>query len=434
MRSEKVEIKKLGINGEGIGYINKKICFVNNALPGETVEVEIVEDNRKYLKGKVTKILVKSSDRMHADCDQYSQCLGCSLLHFNYGQQLSYKKQMIRDAFAKYSEADAFKLPIYDIVPSLLDKGYRSVVSLPIAYFKGKVHAGIYQRESKYLTLMDHCPMHDDLINKTLVKIEDILNAHKVRDYNDKVKKGLRFIRLKNIDGAIFVLLVTGEDGISEDVTKEIANIEEVKSIHFTINTTRYQDFDMQGFKKIYGVSTLPYECLGKKYVFSAKSEYPTYPKMEEKKIEILKSMIKENAHVLSINCGVGLLENAIDNDVVGVDSKKEHIKDASDNAHFLRKENAKFVCKNIDEAVVSLCKKNHFDVAVLRCEGLSDAIKQSMILSRVNEILYVTSHASALAKDYEDLKKYYHLESITPLDMYPHQSKLEMIARFVKN
>ena len=274
----------------------------------------------------------------------------------------------------------------------------------------------------------------DELINKTLVKIEDILNAHKVRDYNDKVKRGLRFIRLKNIDGAIFVLLVTGEDGISEDVTKEIANIEEVKSIHFTINTTRYQDFDMQGFKKIYGVSTLPYECLGKKYVFSAKSEFPTYPKMEEKKIEILKSMIKEDANVLSINCGVGLLENAIVNDVVGIDSKKEHIKDASDNAHFLRKENVKFVCKNIDEAVVSLCKKNHYDVAVLRSEGLSEAIKQSMILSRVNEIIYVTSHASSLAKDYEDLKKYYHLESITPLDMYPNQAKLEMIAHFVKN
>ena len=49
----------MGINGEGIGYINKKICFVNNALPGETVEVEIIEDNRKYLKGKVNKVLVK---------------------------------------------------------------------------------------------------------------------------------------------------------------------------------------------------------------------------------------------------------------------------------------------------------------------------------------------------------------------------------------
>ena len=57
MRKEQVEIKKLGINGEGIGYINKKICFVQNALPGEMVEVEIIEDNRKFLTGKVLKTM-----------------------------------------------------------------------------------------------------------------------------------------------------------------------------------------------------------------------------------------------------------------------------------------------------------------------------------------------------------------------------------------
>ena len=44
MRKERVEIKKLGINGEGIGYIHKKICFIQDALPGEIVDVEIVQE------------------------------------------------------------------------------------------------------------------------------------------------------------------------------------------------------------------------------------------------------------------------------------------------------------------------------------------------------------------------------------------------------
>ena len=35
-----VEIKKLGINGEGIGYIDRKIVFVPGALPQEEVIVE----------------------------------------------------------------------------------------------------------------------------------------------------------------------------------------------------------------------------------------------------------------------------------------------------------------------------------------------------------------------------------------------------------
>ena len=55
MRTERVEIKKLGINGEGIGYIEKKICFIQDALPGEIVDVEIIERTRQFTKGKVVR-------------------------------------------------------------------------------------------------------------------------------------------------------------------------------------------------------------------------------------------------------------------------------------------------------------------------------------------------------------------------------------------
>ena len=44
-----VEIKKMGINGEGIGYINRKVVFVKGALLGETVEVDAQQyKNKNY--------------------------------------------------------------------------------------------------------------------------------------------------------------------------------------------------------------------------------------------------------------------------------------------------------------------------------------------------------------------------------------------------
>ena len=36
-----ITIKRLGINGEGIGYYKRQAIFVDNALPGEVVEVKI---------------------------------------------------------------------------------------------------------------------------------------------------------------------------------------------------------------------------------------------------------------------------------------------------------------------------------------------------------------------------------------------------------
>lgn len=50
-----VEIKKLGINGEGIGYIDRKIVFVPGALPQEEVIVEIIKQTRTYSEGNYYK-------------------------------------------------------------------------------------------------------------------------------------------------------------------------------------------------------------------------------------------------------------------------------------------------------------------------------------------------------------------------------------------
>ena len=59
-----VEIKKLGINGEGIGYIDRKIVFVPGALPQEEVIVEIIKQTRTYSEGKLLQVVKPAQDRV----------------------------------------------------------------------------------------------------------------------------------------------------------------------------------------------------------------------------------------------------------------------------------------------------------------------------------------------------------------------------------
>lgn len=430
MKNEEVEIKKLGINGEGIGYVNKKICFIQNALPGEIVEIEVIENNPKFMKGQVVKTMKASPDRVLSFCKEDHFCQGCSLTSLAYQQHLPHKKGILKDALKKYTEFDVEKLPIKATIPAVKTKGYRQVVSLPVTYFKGKVQVGIYQRESKYLTFMNQCPMQDELINDCLVKIENILNEHKVRDYNDKVKKGLRFMRIRNIAGHVQVLFVTGTDGISPEVVEDVAKIDVVKSIFYTVNTTRYQEFEMQGFSKLYGHSTMSYEYCGEKYLYSMKSEFPMNPEMETMKLDIIRSFISPEASVLSLGCGIGLLELSLNNQIVAIDEKNYHIKDANDNAKFMRKENVTFLCRPINEGTIQQCKKKQFDYLIVRQSELTHAIRQSAILSKIKNIIYVSDHPSVLAKDIEELKKYYIVETIIPMDTYPYTSKIDTIVK----
>ena len=51
-----IKIEKLGINGEGVTYIDGKVCFVKGALPEDVIEVKIKKDKKKYMEGELVNI------------------------------------------------------------------------------------------------------------------------------------------------------------------------------------------------------------------------------------------------------------------------------------------------------------------------------------------------------------------------------------------
>ena len=49
-------IRKLGIEGQGIGYFKHKVCFVPGALPDEVVVAEVTAIHPRYLEAKIHKL------------------------------------------------------------------------------------------------------------------------------------------------------------------------------------------------------------------------------------------------------------------------------------------------------------------------------------------------------------------------------------------
>ena len=88
-----VEIKKLGINGEGIGYIDRKIVFVPGALPQEEVIVEIIKQTRTYSEGELLQVVKPSKDRVTPKCRSYDNCQGVYDVAFKLFQAVECKKR-----------------------------------------------------------------------------------------------------------------------------------------------------------------------------------------------------------------------------------------------------------------------------------------------------------------------------------------------------
>lgn len=91
----KVIIEKLDHFGRGITRIDNKICFVENALPNEEVEIEITKENKKYIEAKAIKIIKESNNRKEILCPYYEVCGGCDLLHLSFIEENKYKHNKI---------------------------------------------------------------------------------------------------------------------------------------------------------------------------------------------------------------------------------------------------------------------------------------------------------------------------------------------------
>lgn len=428
-----VEIKKIGINGEGIGYIDRKIVFVPGALPQEEAIVDITRQTKSYYEGKVVKILNPSKYRIKPRCKAYDNCQGCTLMHLDYHKQLTAKKEAVREAIRKYTNYDLNKTIFKDVIASFKQDGFITSVNLPIVEFKGKITFGIYQRESKYLTIMTKCLKHHPLINETLIALENILTTNKCKIYNDKFKTGLRFIKIKLIDKKIQLVFITGRDGLDNQVIKEISQLKNVVSIYLSINTSKHQEFDNAGYTKLYGLSRLEMLTDERKYLVSVKSKIPENITIYNEQIKQMKKMLENSEKIISLNCGIGLLEMELDQEVVAIDEKKYHIEDAKINNK--RKNNVTFVAGNIDEKIVVYAKKKIYDTLVIQNDrfGLSETIKNSIKIAKIKTIVYSCQSYSTLAKDLADLESNYHLEKIVALDSSCHNSYLTTIVKLVR-
>lgn len=99
-----VTIKRLGINGEGVGYVDRQVIFVAGALPDEVVLARVTKVEKNYAHGTIVKILIASQFRVQPMCPVYEECGGCQLQHFAYEGQLQAKQELVIEAFKKYTK------------------------------------------------------------------------------------------------------------------------------------------------------------------------------------------------------------------------------------------------------------------------------------------------------------------------------------------
>ena len=118
-----ITIETVAFGGEGIGRVENLVVFVPLTAPGDVVEVEIREAKKRYLRGRMRKLVTPSPDRVEPTCPYFRRCGGCHYQHIEYAKQVEMKRRQVSEAFERIGKFTA--PPVEPGTPSPVPYGYR---------------------------------------------------------------------------------------------------------------------------------------------------------------------------------------------------------------------------------------------------------------------------------------------------------------------
>lgn len=429
-------IKRIGINGEGIGFYKKQTIFVDNALPGEIVEVKIIEAKEKYAIGEITKFKQKSPNRVTPKCPYYEKCGGCQLQHLSYDAQLEEKKNIVIESFARYYDGSLDKIKFKDTIGNENPWNYRNKSSLPCRHDGEKVVVGMYAKNSNHLVFIDDCIIENEIIKKTRDEILTFLTKEHVNIYNPKTHMGsLRYVVIRAFgEEEVQVTFVLYKE--DPKFIKTISKLN-IKSINYSINSDA-KSIEIFGPKiiKVKGKDAIEGELSGLKFKISPKAFF----QLNTKQTVVLYDEIKKacrltgNENVLDCYCGIGsiglyLADQA--KEVRGIDVNIDGIKDANEFAKINDITNVKFYNGNILPHLNQFEKEGFVpDIVVVDPprKGLELNIINYLKKKKIKKIVYVSCNPATLAKNINHLQREYMIRYVQPIDMFPHTSGVEVV------
>ncbi|WP_270182645.1 23S rRNA (uracil(1939)-C(5))-methyltransferase RlmD [Alkalihalobacillus sp. CinArs1] len=440
-------IKRLGINGEGIGFFKRTVVFVPGALPNEEITAEITRVFPNRAEARIKRLRKKSPERVAAPCPVYEECGGCQLQHLSYSGQLKEKRDVVVQAFERYSKNNS-KLTVNPVIGMEDPWNYRNKSQLQVRKQKGKVIAGLYGAGSHELVELTNCLVQHPETNRVTKQVVKVLEDLNISIYNGK--KGLvRTIvtRVGFQTGQVQLVLVTSEEKIPRQslLVKEIKKrLPDIVSIMQNVNGKKTSLIFGDDTNLLDGEEVIQ-ESLGDlNFELSARAFFQLNPIQTVKLYDEVKKAAKLSGreNVIDAYCGVGtiglwLVDEA--KEVRGMDVIKESIDDARENAKKHGFANKMKYDVGKAEDLVPRWIKGGFKPDVIVVDpprtGCDDKLLSTMVKAKPERIVYVSCNPSTLAKNADFLQKRgYEVGKLQPVDMFSHTAHVEVVAVFEKS
>jgi 23S rRNA (uracil1939-C5)-methyltransferase len=165
-----LRIEKMAAGGDAIARLDDgRVAFVRGALPGELVEIEVVQAKKDYVRAEMVAAVEPSPHRVEPPCPAHAAgCGGCPWQHVAAAAQLELKTAVVIEALKRTGKiAD----PVVAVGSSVPPWSYRTTLRLAVGR-GGRL--GLRGRSSHDVIELAGCPVSHPLL-------EDLLGVVRVR-------------------------------------------------------------------------------------------------------------------------------------------------------------------------------------------------------------------------------------------------------------
>ena len=167
MPSLPVTLDTLSPEGEVLASLNGNAFPIPFTIPGERVEVEVVEDKKGAKSVAHTRIINPSPHRVQPPCPYFGECGGCQWQHVAYSRQLEMKRDILT---LHLRETAGIAEPyVTDTIPSPSTTGYRNHARFSV---NREGYLGFTRTGARRHLKIDRCLLMHDRINSILKDLQ----------------------------------------------------------------------------------------------------------------------------------------------------------------------------------------------------------------------------------------------------------------------
>ena len=433
-----LDIKRLGINGEGIGFYKKLAVFVDNAIPGEGHKVCVKKVLNKMAFAETVEIKHSSPDRVEIACPYYTACGGCNVSHIKYNRMLNLKRDLIIETLNRYSSINSRTFEIKPTVRSNDIYNYRNRSLVSVKKVEDGYTTCLVNPKNNELVVVDNCLLQHDLINELNKKIAKLAYDLGITLYIPKFNRGvLRYISIRlNDKNQALVCLICGEKNNKiKTLAKEIIKIDNVVGVYENFNTSRKEGIHFgEEMNLLEGEDSLIYTIGNTKTKLYPNTYLPYNASQINNLYDIVLKACKlsKQETILLPHSKTGSLAiylSKLANEVIGVEYNKNNVELSLENAKLNKVKNVKFSQGDVKSLLPKILEEKEIDTIVLEANKLEIEEEINIILDKpVKKLIIISNNSANLAKSLEKLTSKYSINSITPIDMAPQTSAIEMV------